>query len=66
MNVPVVRKDEKVFVSFVGWDREPTCEIGDGPLVPEDREDLGCIGGDVGDKTGTLARDKGKGHDKEC
>ena len=61
VNVSMVRKDEKVFVSFVGWDREPTCEIGGGPLVPEDREDLGRIGGDVGDKTGTLARDKGKG-----
>ena len=61
VNVPVVRKDEKVFVSFVRWDREPTCEIGGGPLVPEDREDLGRIGGGVGEKTGTLARDKGKG-----
>ncbi len=59
-NVPMVRKDEKVFVSFVGRDREPTCEIGGGPLVPKNREDLGRIGGDEGDKTGTLARDKGK------
>jgi hypothetical protein len=61
VNVPMVHKDEKVFVSFVGWDREPTCEIDGGPLVTEDRKDLSCIGGDVGDKTGTLARDKGKG-----
>ncbi len=48
-------------MSFVGWDREPTCEIYGVTLFPKYREDLGRIGGDVGDKTGTLARDKGKG-----
>jgi hypothetical protein len=60
-NVPMVRKDEKIFVSFVGRDRESTCGIGGGPLVPKDRDELGRIVGDGGDKTGTLTRDKGKG-----
>ncbi len=43
VNVPIVREDKEVFVSFVRRDREPTCEIGRCPLVPKDREDLGRI-----------------------